>query len=95
LPEATNIAAAVAATPQRGDELERLPIDSPGEQSYPLVATVFGLMRDPLRSARQRRTADFVRWTLTRGSALAHELGYLSLPEHIARSTLTRLAPSS
>lgn len=95
LPEATNIAAAVAAARQQGDELERLPIDSAGEQSYPLVATVFGLMRHPLRSARQYRTAEFVRWTLMRGNALAHELGYLSLPEHLAKLTLAKLAPSS
>jgi phosphate transport system substrate-binding protein len=94
-PEPAHIAAAVTAARQQGDELQRLPIDSPGAQSYPLIATVFGLMSDPLRSQRQRRTAEFVRWTLARGSALAHELGYLRLPERIAKSTLARLTPAS
>jgi phosphate transport system substrate-binding protein len=92
LPEATNIASAVAATLQKGDEFERLPIDSIGEQSYPLVATVFGFMRTPLRSARQRRTAEFVRWTVTKGSGPAQQLGYVSLPEQMAKSTLDQLA---
>lgn len=95
LPETLHIASAVSAAPRQGTELERLPIDSPGEASYPLVATVFGLMRDPIRSARQRRTAEFVHWTLTRGSVLANELGYLSLPEHIAKATLSRFTPAS
>ena len=95
LPETSNLASAVAATGIEGDEFERLPIDAAGEQSYPLVATVFGFMRQPLRTARQRRTGDFVRWTLTRGSALANQLGYLSLPDHLSKATLERFtAPS-
>ncbi|HVF18088.1 MAG TPA: phosphate ABC transporter substrate-binding protein PstS [Steroidobacteraceae bacterium] len=92
LPEPTNIAAAVAAMVQKGEHLERLPIDSSGERAYPLVATVFGFMRAELRSARQRRTAEFIRWTLTKGSGPAHQLGYLSLPQPLAKSTLEQLA---
>jgi phosphate transport system substrate-binding protein len=91
-PDSVNIAAAVASTPVQGDEFERLPIDARGEQSYPLVATVFGFMRQPLRSARQRRAAEFVRWTLTRGNALAHELGYVSLPENLAKASIKLFA---
>jgi phosphate transport system substrate-binding protein len=93
-PEMADIASAVASAPAQGDEFERLPIDAPGEQSYPLVATVFGFMRQPLSSARQQRTADFVRWTLTRGSTLAQQLGYLSLPDHLSKATLERLTAS-
>jgi phosphate transport system substrate-binding protein len=91
LPETAAIAAAVATTRAGTEEVERLPIDSPGEASYPLVATVFGLMRDPVRSARGRRTADFVAWTMIRGAGLAQQLGYRSLPEPATKAIVERL----
>lgn len=92
LPDSAGIAAAVAAPRSGADDIDRLPIDSPGDGSYPLVATVFGLIREPNRSARARRTADFVAWTMTRGARLADELGYRSLPEPAAKATIERLA---
>ena len=72
----------------------KLRIDAAGDGSYPLVATVFGLVRTPLDSARQRRTAEFIAWTLTRGRGLADHGGYASLPEPVARATIARLTPA-
>jgi phosphate transport system substrate-binding protein len=91
-PDPANISAAFAARPSASSELDALPIDAPGEHSYPLVATVFGMMHAPIRSTRQRRTADFIAWTLTRGGALANQIGYLSLPDKSAKATIERLA---
>ncbi len=92
MPETAAVAAAFAARRIAGDERDSLPIDSPGAQSYPIVATVFGLMRTPIQSARQRRTAEFASWTLTRGSEQARQLGYLALPAETAKATVERLA---
>jgi len=88
LPEARGIAAALEAPSKGSDDLARLPIDAPGDASYPLVATVFGLMKDPIRSTQQRRAANFVAWTMTRGAGLADRLGYRNLPEAATKATL-------
>ncbi|MGE0798499.1 MAG: phosphate ABC transporter substrate-binding protein PstS [Lautropia sp.] len=93
LPEAAGVAAALAGRqPGRGGVL---PIDAPGDASYPLVATVFGLMRNPIGSARQRRTAAFVRWSLAQGAPLADRLGYVSLPAPLAKATIAQLLPDT
>lgn len=73
------------------DTVEQVPIDVDGERSYPIVATVFGLLRVPLDSARQRRTVEFVRWTLTRGASIGDRLGYSRLPGGVVRQTGDKL----
>ena len=88
LPEPNGIAAALEAARDGADDVDRLPIDAPGTASYPMVATVFGLMKDPIRSTRQRRAANFIAWTMTRGAGLADRLGYRNLPEALTRATL-------
>lgn len=90
-PERANLASAYANRRAATHAAQALPIDSPGEHSYPLVATVFGLMDHPIRNARHRRTAAFIAWTLTKGSGLADRLGYQSLPAADGQATAERL----
>lgn len=93
LPEPAAIAAALAAAPATpvGDEEAALPIDASGADSYPLVATVFGFAPASVRSARQRRAAAFLAWTLTQGGAQADRLGYRSLPASRTQAAAERL----
>ncbi|WP_076997316.1 phosphate ABC transporter substrate-binding protein PstS [Variovorax sp. KK3] len=90
-PDANAVLAAVKAKGASTGALDSLPIDASGDDSYPLVATVFGIVRSPARSARQRRAAEFVVWTLNRGGPVARQLGYLDLPESMARAVADQL----
>ncbi len=91
LPDAAGVGAAMRAERSGADVMQQLPIDAPGPDSYPIVATVFGLVRDRITSRRQRRAADFLAWTLTQGAKIADRLGYSSLPEVMTRPTIERL----
>jgi ABC-type phosphate transport system substrate-binding protein len=54
-------------------------VNMAGEDSYPIVAAVFGLASD--RSAQRPKMArDFLKWSLTNGRAPAEKLGYVALP---------------
>lgn len=93
-------AAAEAAQSARWDaarDFDQVLVDSPGAGSYPVVATVFGLMRDNLRSGRQQRTLAFFDWALVEGRLAAEQLGYVPLPVAVigtVRETLAaRAAP--
>ena len=89
-PDAASVAAALA---QAGpaDAPERLPLDAGGDGSYPVVATVFGLLRGPIGSRRQRRTSEFVRWTLAGGGSIGERLGYSRLSAQTVKEAMARL----
>ena len=59
-------------------------IDTPGPDSWPIVAPTFILLptnpTDATRSANVRRFFD---WAFTNGSKLAEELEYIPLPESV------------
>jgi phosphate transport system substrate-binding protein len=54
--------------------------NSANPQAYPIVATVFALMkRNPLHD-RNQNVLNLLEWSLDRGSEQARELGYVPLP---------------
>ena len=55
--------------------------NAPGDEAYPITATVFVLMHKKPTSPRQSRAAlSFFRWALEKGSKDAAALGYVPLP---------------
>lgn len=73
-------AAAQAARWDGADGFARLLLDSEGEASYPIVASVYALLPDAPQRARNQRTAAFLDWALVEGRRSAEEMGYLPLP---------------
>ena len=55
--------------------------DAPGEQAYPIMATVFIWMYKQPKSPTGAAVAmDFLKWTLESGQASAESLDYVPLP---------------
>ena len=55
--------------------------DAPGEQAYPITATVFVLMyKKPKDSASATAAMDFFKWALDNGQSQAETLNYVPLP---------------
>ena len=54
--------------------------DAPGENAYPITATVFVFMHKSASQARTRAALEFFRWSLEKGSSTATQLGYVPLP---------------
>lgn len=55
--------------------------DAPGEEAYPIAATVFVLMpRESTVPARRSAALSFFRWVLHEGQPLAADLNYVPLP---------------
>lgn len=55
--------------------------DAPGDDAYPIAATVFAVMqKQPGWLRRPKETLDFFRWSLDEGGRYAAELGYVPLP---------------
>ena len=72
-------AAAAGADWGKTSDFYLLLTDAPGENAYPIAATVFAQMH---KSAAGRRTAavlDFFRWSLASRSKTASQLGYVPL----------------
>jgi phosphate transport system substrate-binding protein len=59
--------------------------NAPGEQSYPITATVFVLMNKGLPQRRARLAFNFFRWALDKGATDATQLGYVPLPETLVK----------
>jgi phosphate transport system substrate-binding protein len=57
--------------------------DAPGTSAYPIVATVFALMKKDISPRRARNALNFFDWALTKGADDAASLGYVSLPESL------------
>jgi len=73
-------AAAASADWQRASDFHLLLTDGPGEQAYPIAATVFVLMHKTASRQRTGAALDFFRWSLDKGSGAAAQLGYVPLP---------------
>jgi phosphate transport system substrate-binding protein len=55
--------------------------NAPGDEAYPITATVFVLMhKQPTSPRRSRAALTFFRWTLEKGGKEAAALGYVPLP---------------
>jgi phosphate transport system substrate-binding protein len=73
-------AAAAGADWGRTSDFYLLLTDAPGENAYPITATVFVLMQKAGSRSRTRAALDFFRWSLEKGSGTAAQLGYVPLP---------------
>ncbi|WP_395791734.1 phosphate ABC transporter substrate-binding protein PstS [Aquimonas sp.] len=58
----------------------------PGEQAYPIAASVFVLMPKVVKdTARQKAALEFFQWALQSGQPMAAELDYVALPEPLVQ----------
>src|ERR1035437_9722137 len=81
-PDAASFQAA-AASAKWGDATDFFLImtDAPGDDAYPVAATVFILMyKQPKDAARTNTTMDFFKWALENGQPQANSLDYLPIP---------------
>lgn len=83
-PEAASFqAAAASAEWAKAGDFNLLLTDAPGENAYPIVATVFALIPTQLTPSRVRSTLNFFQWSLDNGQGHARELGYVPLPPEL------------
>jgi phosphate transport system substrate-binding protein len=73
-------AAASGADWSAASDFHLLLTDVPGDDAYPITATVFVLMPKAASRTRTRITVAFFRWTLENGAGTAAQLGYVPLP---------------
>lgn len=90
-PEATAFQiAAASADWAKAQDFYLVMTDAPGDQAYPIAATVFILMyKQPKDPARSRETIAFFRWALENGQALAMSLDYVPLPPPLVQQIET------
>ena len=82
----TSFQAAAGECPWGGaSDFHLLLTDGPGENAYPITATVFVLMHEERLPTQDRATLDFFRWTLDKGGSLAAQLGYVPLPASLVQ----------
>ncbi len=73
--------AAASADWAKADSFYLIMTNAPGDQAYPIAATVFILMyKQPKDAARTATTLEFFRWALNSGQPLAEKLDYVPLP---------------
>jgi phosphate transport system substrate-binding protein len=73
-------AAAASADWAKSSDFDLLLTDAPGENAYPIVATVFILMHKSMPPRRTRAALEFFKWSLEKGAKDASDLGYVPLP---------------
>ena len=73
--------AAASAEWSKTSDFNLMLTNAPGDEAYPITATVFVLMHKQSTSPRRSRAAlTFFRWALEKGSKDAAALGYVPLP---------------
>ena len=65
---------------RKSSDFDLLLTDAPGENAYPIAATVFILMHKTTPPRRARAAVEFFKWSLEKGAKDAAELGYVPLP---------------
>lgn len=81
LPDAASVQAALAvARWEPAAQFEASLVNLPGDDSWPIVAAVYGLAQAAAGNQRQRSTRGFLEWAVTRGRPTAERLGYVALP---------------
>jgi phosphate transport system substrate-binding protein len=73
-------AAAASADWAKARDFDLLILDAPGDDAYPVVATVFAVMQKAIAPRRARAALNFFTWSLERGTKDAADLGYVPLP---------------
>lgn len=74
-------AAAASADWGKAQDFYLIMTDAPGENAYPVAATVFVIMyKNPKDPARSKTAVDFFRWALEKGQKQADSLDYVPLP---------------
>ena len=74
-------AAAASAEWGKTTDFNLMLTNAPGDEAYPITATVFVLMqKQPTSPQRSGRRSTFFRWALEKGSKDAATLGYVPLP---------------
>jgi phosphate transport system substrate-binding protein len=81
--------AAASAEWAKSSDFNLMLTNAPGDEAYPITATVFALMHKQPSSPRQSRAAlTFFRWALEKGSRDAAGLGYVPLPPTLVAQVL-------
>ena len=79
-------AAAASANWSDAKDFYLIMTDAPGEEAYPVAATVFIIMyKQPKDAARTNTAIDFFKWALENGQKQATDLDYVPLPENLVK----------
>jgi phosphate transport system substrate-binding protein len=85
-PEMRNFEAAIAnADFARAPDFDLIPVNQPGERSWPIMSMVFLLMRPDTGVERNRQVLTFVDDSLHDGAGDAEKLSYAPLPSSVVR----------
>jgi phosphate transport system substrate-binding protein len=86
-PDATSFqAAAVNADWANAKDFYLIMTDAPGDDAYPVAATVFIIMYKQAKDAARTSTAiDFFKWALESGQKQAGDLDYVPLPDPLVK----------
>jgi phosphate transport system substrate-binding protein len=83
-PDTTGFQAAAASADWKSTrDFYLMLTDAPGENAYPITATVFVFMHKSASRAKTRAALDFFRWSLEKGSGTATQLGYVPLAQFL------------
>ncbi|WP_431480693.1 phosphate ABC transporter substrate-binding protein PstS [Pseudomonas thivervalensis] len=94
-PSPKAIEAATQAVPwQASQNTQPQFINAPGEDSYPIVATVLAVLNGQPKSTGDRRARAFLAWALANGQSSARALGYVALPVSLAQRLRAQLVTS-
>ena len=86
-PDAQSFAAAATGANWAGaGDFNLMLTDAPGENAYPIAATVFVLMQKQQKAPQRTQTAiNFFKWSLEKGAKDAADLGYVPLPDALVK----------
>ncbi|OYW17347.1 MAG: phosphate ABC transporter substrate-binding protein PstS, partial [Burkholderiales bacterium 12-64-5] len=83
-------AAAASADWAKAKDFYLVMTDAPGENAYPVTATVFIIMyKQPKDAARSAAGFKFFKWALEEGQKQATDLDYVPLPDSLAKQIET------
>ncbi len=81
-------AAAAAGTWDAAAGFDTLLVNMRGDDAYPIVAAVFGLLNERSTGFRRSLARTFFEWSLTNGREAAERLGYVPLPANVTQQVL-------
>jgi phosphate transport system substrate-binding protein len=86
-PDAQSFAAAATGANWAGaGDFNLMLTDAPGENAYPVAATVFVLMHKQQKAPQRTQAAiNFFKWSLEKGAKDAADLGYVPLPDALVK----------
>jgi len=90
-PNAESFAAAAASADwASAKDFYLVMTNAPGEQSWPITASVFIIMyKQPKNAATSKSTKDFFKWVFANGDAQAKKLDYVPLPPALVKQIET------